>query len=53
MLTHYSAADKRPVRAGKLVRDGFILDKVMYSTIAEEGPAVKQGLEQKMAAYSA
>jgi RimJ/RimL family protein N-acetyltransferase len=41
------------LRRHMLVRDGFIRDTVMYSIIAEEWPAVKRGLEQKMTAYSA
>src|SRR5262249_54931679 len=39
------------LRKHMLVRDGFIRDTVMYSIIAEEWPAVKLRLEQKMAAY--
>jgi RimJ/RimL family protein N-acetyltransferase len=40
------------LRKHMLVGDGFIRDTVMYSIIAEEWPAVKVRLEQKMAAYS-
>jgi RimJ/RimL family protein N-acetyltransferase len=40
------------LRKHMLVRDGFLRDTVMYSIIAEEWPAVKPRLEQRMAAYS-
>src|SRR5262245_23365614 len=40
------------LRKHMLVRDGFIRDTGMYSIIAEEWPAVKVRLEQRMAAYS-
>jgi RimJ/RimL family protein N-acetyltransferase len=38
------------LRKHMLVRDGFIRDTVLYSIIAEEWPAVKLRLEQKLAA---
>jgi RimJ/RimL family protein N-acetyltransferase len=39
------------LRKHMLARDGFLRDTVMYSIIAEEWPAVKRRLEQKMAGF--
>jgi RimJ/RimL family protein N-acetyltransferase len=40
------------LRKHMLVRDGHLRDSVLYSILAEEWPAVKSRLEQKMAVYS-